>query len=463
VKAVILAAGKGTRMGGLTAGLPKPMLQVQGKPILEHILAGLISAGIRHFFIVTGFCGEVIENYFGDGKKWNVSITFGRQTVQDGTGKAPEVAKEFVGADDFVLTYGDILVPADAYREMLRRYGGGAYSGLVTCTGSEDVTKGGLFFFDHDFCLEKLVEKPTAAQLDQLRREGRLRPGETAWYNAGIYIFKPVLFDFTARLEKSPRGEYELTDALTGLLAAGHRLAGLEIPGRWVDVRDPQVLAALEQGEPPVQPGIPALSQSPFEAAIGKFDAENARDPNTEVCRGIPRPRELLYAERLTEWVLRLAPDAPEALRLAARCQHICRWMIPRQSQPMTRPGYLRWRAELKEFHAQTAARILRQAGYGDEIIEKVRDLNLKRNFPGDPESRVLEDALCLVFLEFQFAGLACKMEEDKMIRTVQKTWQKMTAAAQARALALPLGPKERALVQRALQPAPSTTSTTFT
>jgi dTDP-glucose pyrophosphorylase len=242
-------------MGGLTGAVPKPMLRVQGKPILEHILAGLVSAGIRDFFIVTGFRGEVIESYFGDGRKWNVNLSFGRQAVQDGTGKAPEVAAKFVGADDFVLTYGDILVPPSAYQDMLGRYRGGHYSGLVTCTGSEDVTKGGLFFFDRDFCLEKLVEKPTAAQLDQLRLEGRLRPGDTAWYNAGIYIFKPLLFDFTARLEKSPRGEYELTDALTALLAAGHRLAGLEIQGRWVDVRDPQVLAALEQGEPLASPG----------------------------------------------------------------------------------------------------------------------------------------------------------------------------------------------------------------
>jgi dTDP-glucose pyrophosphorylase len=237
-------------MGGLTSQVPKPMLPVQGRPVLEHILAGLSAAGIRQFFIVTGWCGDVIESYFGDGRQWNVNISYGRQAVQDGTGKAPEVAAPFVGADDFVLTYGDILVPPSAYRDMLARYRGGHYSGLVTCTRGQDVTHGGLLFFDREFCLEKLVEKPAPAQLDQLRREGRLRPGESVWYNAGIYIFKPVLFDFTARLEKSPRGEYELTDALTALLAAGHRLAGLEIQGRWVDVRDPQVLAALQQGEP---------------------------------------------------------------------------------------------------------------------------------------------------------------------------------------------------------------------
>jgi dTDP-glucose pyrophosphorylase len=142
---------------------------------------------------------------------------------------------------------------------MLARYAGGRFAGLVTCTGSEDVTKGGLFFFDRDFCLEKLVEKPTPAQLEDLRREGWLRAGQTAWYNAGIYIFQPVLFDFTAKLQKSPRGEFELTDALTALIDNGHRLAGLEIQGRWVDVRDPQVLAALEQTQPFAEPGQPVI------------------------------------------------------------------------------------------------------------------------------------------------------------------------------------------------------------
>jgi len=249
MKAVILAAGKGTRMGSLTTELPKPMIPVQGTPVLEHILTRLISAGIREFFIVIGFRGEVIEEYFGNGQKWNAAISFGRQAVQDGTGKAPEVAREFVGQDDFILTYGDILVPAQSYQDMLARYGSGDFSGVITCTGSENVTKGGLLFFDNQFCLEKLVEKPGPAQIEALRHEGRLRPGDIAWYNAGIYIFKPSLFEFTAKLEKSPRGEYELTDALTAMVADGQRLAGVEIQGRWVDVRDPEVLATLERGE----------------------------------------------------------------------------------------------------------------------------------------------------------------------------------------------------------------------
>ena len=247
VKAVILAAGKGTRMKELTNELPKPMLVVQGKPILEHIIDGIINAGIREIFIVTGFRSEVIENHFGDGGKWGVRLEYGRQFVQDGTGKAPEPAKAFVGASPFLLSYGDILVRPETYQRMVRRYNEDYFSGVITVIGSQDVTQGALVFFDEKFCLKKLMEKPGAEQLAELRRDGWLKPGDPVWYNAGIYIFRPSLFEFTARLEKSPRGEYELTDAISALLATHHRIAGLEIQGRWVDVRDPEVLATLQR------------------------------------------------------------------------------------------------------------------------------------------------------------------------------------------------------------------------
>jgi len=245
MKAFILAAGKGTRMKELTNELPKPMLKVQGTPILEHILLGLKSAGVREVLIVTGWHAEAIENYFSDGARWGVKISYGRQLVQDRTGKAPELAKEFVGASPFILTYGDILVKPETYAQMIKRYNEDYFSGVVTVTGSEDVTKGGLFFFDEKFCLKHLVEKPSATELDQLRHEAWLKTGETAWYNAGIYIFRPSLFEFTGKLQKSSRGEYELTDAIAGLIQTRHPLAGFRIEGRWVDVRDPEVLERL--------------------------------------------------------------------------------------------------------------------------------------------------------------------------------------------------------------------------
>jgi len=184
-----------------------------------------------------------------------------------------------------------------------------------------------------------------------------------------------------------------------------------------------------------------------FAAALRRFDEENSRDPNQEDAQ----PRELLYAQRLTGWVLRLAPDASEALRLAARCQHICRWESPRENYPMTRAGYLKWRADLKKFHAEKSGAILREVGYDDETIHRVQDLNLKKHFPTDAEARTLEDALCLVFLEFQLANLVNKTAKEKTINALQKSWGKMTEAARAEALKLNYGEREKALLQRAL------------
>ena len=194
-----------------------------------------------------------------------------------------------------------------------------------------------------------------------------------------------------------------------------------------------------------------------FRDAVQRFDAANAADPNTEDTDGRAWPRELLYAHRLTAWVLKLCPHPSEELRLAARSQHLCRWMIPRQSYPMTRPGYLKWRAALKIFHARKAGEILRETGYPEEVITRVQALNLKKDFPHDPEGRVLEDALCLVFLEFQFGDLARRSPDEKMISALQKSWHKMTPAGQAEAVKLPLGPAETRLLERALSPEAAT------
>ncbi len=196
---------------------------------------------------------------------------------------------------------------------------------------------------------------------------------------------------------------------------------------------------------------FPASDPARFAAAIRRCDEENARDPNLEIADGVSHPRELLYARRLTDWVLRLCPNAAEPLRLAARCQHLCRWVIPRAAYELTRAGYLKWRTDLKKFHAEKAGAILREVGYGDDVIAQVQALNLKQNFPADPDSRVLEDALCLVFLEFQFAVLAAKTAEDKMINALKKSWQKMTPQAREQALSLPFGPREQALIKQAL------------
>ena len=188
-----------------------------------------------------------------------------------------------------------------------------------------------------------------------------------------------------------------------------------------------------------------------FHAAIRRFDEENARDPNREIVAGVAHPREAVYARWLSEWVLKLCPEASETLRLAARSQHLCRWMIPRQSFPATRAGYLQWREQLKQFHAQKAGEILADVGYPRAIIERVQQLNLKQGFPRDPEGRVLEDALCMVFLEHQLGPLAGRVPRDKVVEVLRKTWGKLTPAGQAAALKLPYGSHEQACLEQAL------------
>ena len=172
-----------------------------------------------------------------------------------------------------------------------------------------------------------------------------------------------------------------------------------------------------------------------FSGGLRRFDEENGRDPNLVVVDEVAHPQELLYAERLTDWVLRLNPEASEQLLLAARSQHICRWTIPRHTYEMTRVGYLRWRSDLKQFHAGKAAEILREIGYDPETIAQVRDLNLKKNLGRDPDCQVLEDALCLVTLQYQLADLVAKTERGKMMEILRKTWKKMSPLGREHAL----------------------------
>ncbi|MEE9148846.1 MAG: DUF4202 domain-containing protein [Candidatus Tectomicrobia bacterium] len=188
-----------------------------------------------------------------------------------------------------------------------------------------------------------------------------------------------------------------------------------------------------------------------FAEAMRRFDAANAEDPNTEVYEGKTYPKELLYAQRMTVWLDQLAPDASEALQLAARCQHIRRWMIPRRDYPMDRRGYLRWRTTLYTFHAETGGDILRDVGYDDATISRVQTLLRKERLKRDAEVQCLEDVICLVFLESYFADFATQHDEAKIIGIVQKTWKKMSRHGQEVALTLNLSAPALQLVEKAL------------
>lgn len=195
-----------------------------------------------------------------------------------------------------------------------------------------------------------------------------------------------------------------------------------------------------------------SLTPSFFAEAIRLFDAANSEDPNLETGDdGPPIAKELLYAQRMTACLARVAPDASEVVQLAARCQHIRRWRIPRADFPLTRPGYHQWRNTLKKYHAELAGQLMTEAGYAPDTVARVRQLVQKLRLQDDPEVQLLEDVICLVFLEFYFLPFAAQHPEEKVIEIMQKTWPKMTARGHALALQLPFTPEALALVSKAL------------
>jgi dTDP-glucose pyrophosphorylase len=220
-------------MRELTVELPKPMIEVRGKPVLQHIVEGLRDAGIREFFIIVGYRADAVQNFFGDGSRYKIAIQYATQVVQDGTGRVVDIARNFAENSAFILSYGDILVDPQNYKSIVDLPDD--IEAIITVTRGEDVSKGGAVFLNERMELVDLREKSP--------------PGEptSPWYNAGIYAFRPSIFEFTAKLKPSPRGEYELTDAIRELAQSGKKVRALELTGEWADVRDPEILARLNR------------------------------------------------------------------------------------------------------------------------------------------------------------------------------------------------------------------------
>jgi dTDP-glucose pyrophosphorylase len=231
--AVLLAAGRGTRMRELTADLPKPMIEVRGKPVLQHIVEGLRGAGVREFLIVVGYRADAVRDHFGEGARYNIDIQYETQVVQDGTGRVINLARQFTENLPFVLSYGDILVDPHNYKSIVDL--DDDVEAIISVKRDEDVSKGGAVFLNKQMELLDLREKS--------------KPGEktSPWYNAGLYAFRPSIFEFAAKLQPSPRGEYELTDAIRELAQSGKKVKALELAGEWADVRDPEILAKLNR------------------------------------------------------------------------------------------------------------------------------------------------------------------------------------------------------------------------
>lgn len=184
-----------------------------------------------------------------------------------------------------------------------------------------------------------------------------------------------------------------------------------------------------------------------LDQVLAAIDAANAADPTQED----GRPAAALYGERMSAELARLCPDADEVLQIAARGQHIERWTSPRKSYPEGRAGYLRWRNDLKVFHARRLGDIMADAGYSQNDIDRVGALVRKERLRTDAEAQSLEDVVCLVFLKHYVGDFASKVDETKLGDILAKTWRKISEAGQKHALGLDLPPSIPKLLEAGL------------
>ena len=229
-KAVILAAGRGTRMGELTRELPKPLIPLNGRPMLLHILDRIAAAGVEEVLLVTGYLADQMEAVaLGHG----LPVSFRRQSTVNGTAKAALLAREWVGESAFLLTYGDILAEPEHYAGMRDCFAGTA--GVLAARYVEDPYQGAAIYVDESRRVQKIIEKPERGT------------SSTHWNSAGIYVFSPVVFAELERVPLSERGEYEATSAISQMLDAGQTLRMFALEGTWMDVGRPEDLAAAAE------------------------------------------------------------------------------------------------------------------------------------------------------------------------------------------------------------------------
>ena len=188
-----------------------------------------------------------------------------------------------------------------------------------------------------------------------------------------------------------------------------------------------------------------------LEEAFELFDTYNKQDPNKIIWNSISYPLTYFFALQLHDWVIKLNPDAGEALLLASRSQHIGRWTSARTSYPEGKAGYLQWRTDLKKFHAAKSGALMREAGYEEKVIEHTQHIILKKDLRTDQEVQTIENALCLVFLQYQFDEFILKHDEKKVLHVLQKSWGRMTGPGREAALSIVYSDKGKDLLDKSL------------
>ena len=232
--AVILAAGRGTRMGPLTAHTPKPLLRLKGRPIIEYILEGLRTAGVDAAIVVTGYHGEQIEAHLGDGSRFDLRLRYRRQARPEGTARALLLAADATAHQPFVLSWGDIVVARTNYTALTADFARRPCDALLMVNELDDPWRGAAVYVDAEWRVTQLIEKPPRGA------------SQTRWNNAGVFVFTPLIFAYAARVPPSARGEYELPQAIAAMISDGRAVRACAVRGFWSDLGTPEDLAAAE-------------------------------------------------------------------------------------------------------------------------------------------------------------------------------------------------------------------------
>ena len=238
MKALLLAAGRGTRLGLLTANQPKPMIPIGGVPMIERIMGAIADqTPIREFVLITGYKADILENYLGDGGKWGWKVEYVPQEVPRGVGDAVNTARNALAGAPFLMTYGDIMLDPVNYGRFASEYdaenGTAEIKAYVGLNWVDDPWAGAAVYLDDNNIIQRIQEKPPKGT------------ATTHWNNAGLFIFDPLIFEYTSKIAPSARGEYELPDAITAMIGDGHPTKGIALEGKWRDVGTPEDYAAI--------------------------------------------------------------------------------------------------------------------------------------------------------------------------------------------------------------------------
>ena len=235
MKAVILAAGKGTRMQALTKDTPKPLIELAVKPMIEHVIGHLAVSGVTRFTLIIRYLGEKVRECLGDGSRLGVSIDYVLQSERYGTGAALLEARDNVGYEPVIMTYADILTSRENYAGVLETFREKGGVGAAALNWVEDPFQGGAVNVSEDGRICRIIEKPPRGQVP------------SHWNSAGILVFEPIVFQYLESLKPSPRGEYELPDAINAMIDDGLAIYPYYLRGRWIDVGRPEDIPAAEE------------------------------------------------------------------------------------------------------------------------------------------------------------------------------------------------------------------------